>query len=68
MRVEHWRASGSVHSHYVDAWTEALSGPREVLLELLVEDSEHARELRQVSPFAGVLDPRTRWALLKGVA
>jgi hypothetical protein len=32
---------------------------------LLVEDSEMARELRHVSPFAGVLEPKVRWRLLR---
>ena len=67
VRVEAWRASGAVHPHYANAWLEALSGPREELLGLLVDDGERARELRQVSPFAGVIDARTRWAVLRRV-
>jgi hypothetical protein len=33
------------------------------LCAALVDRSEEARGLRQVSPFAGVIDPRTRWAI-----
>jgi len=29
----------------------------------IVGDSKSARQLRQTSPFAGALDPRTRWAI-----
>ena len=29
----------------------------------LVDEGEHARELRQSTPFAGLIDPRARWRL-----
>jgi hypothetical protein len=67
-RVEAWRASRSVHPHYVDAWLAVLALPLDEVAAFLVDESERARELRQVSPFAGILDPRTRWKILRDEA
>lgn len=67
VRVEGWLADGSVHRSYAEAWHEALSGPRERLLELLGDAGERARALRQCSPFAGVVDARTRWRIWRDV-
>jgi hypothetical protein len=64
-RVETWLREGSAHPEYARAWHNALSGPLEELLELLVDPGERAAALRQVSPFAGVLDPRERWEILR---
>ena len=33
------------------------------LLEVLVDEGERARALRQCTPFAGFIDPRTRWRI-----
>jgi hypothetical protein len=41
-------------------WAELLAGPLEALCALLEADTEEARELRQSTPFAGVLDAPTR--------
>lgn len=66
-RVAGWLAAGSVHRVYAEAWAEALAGPIERLLELLTDPGERARALRQCSPFAGVIDPRTRWRVWREV-
>ena len=50
---------------YAEAWSELLDGPLDDLVRALLERSERMHDLRQVSPFAGVLDARTRWRLLK---
>lgn len=42
-------------------WRRVLDGPLEELLELLVDPSQRARDLRQVTPFAGVLSAHARW-------
>lgn len=42
-------------------WRRALNGPVDELVELLVDPGQRARELRQVTPFAGALSPRDRW-------
>jgi hypothetical protein len=64
-RVEAWLQDGSVATEYARAWKEAMDGPLEGLLELLVDPRERATALRQVSPFAGVLEPRERWQVLR---
>lgn len=33
------------------------------LVEPLVDPSQRGRDLRQCTPFAGAIDPRTRWRL-----
>lgn len=62
-RVEGWRERGGVHREYAEQWGELLDRPLAELCAYLVDDSEQARDLRQVSPFAGVLDARTRWEI-----
>lgn len=64
-RVDGWQRSGAVHAWYVHAWSEILSGSAADVAAFLVDTGEHARTLRQVSPFAGVLDARTRWRILR---
>ena len=66
-RVQGWQREGTVHAHYADAWAEVIAGPFEALLQLLVDDSENARALRQVTPFSGLVDPRTRWRIWREV-
>ena len=48
---------------YFDAWREILARPLDEVLTAIVEDSEWMTAMRQTSPFAGVLDPRERWAI-----
>ena len=48
---------------YWDAWQALLDQPLEVLLAVLVEESERMTTMRQTSPFAGVLSPAERWAI-----
>lgn len=64
-RVEGWGRSGSVHPDYVQAWRELLASGAGAVLAALEDESERGQALRQVSPFAGVLSPRERWALLR---
>lgn len=66
-RVNAWRADGSVHPFYAGAWHDLLSGPFDRLLEVLTDPGEPARALRQCSPFAGVVDARTRWRIWRDV-
>ena len=67
VRVRGWLKDGSVHPHYASAWDRLLDGPLESLRRLLVDEGEHARALRHVTPFAGVVDPRTRWKIWREV-
>ena len=47
-------------SRYLDAWDRLLDGDEYELVGTLLDPSEQARDLRQVSPFAGVLTPEER--------
>jgi transcriptional regulator with XRE-family HTH domain len=48
-------------SGLLGAWRRALSLPTAELIDLLHDPRPSARELRHVSPFAGVLSPSERW-------
>jgi hypothetical protein len=66
-RVRGWLADGSVHPTYAERWWRILSGPLEGVIAVLMDPGEEARALRQVSPFAGLIDPRTRWEVWRRV-
>ncbi len=66
-RVRSWLVSAEVHSRYAMAWDRVLSRPLAEIQAFLVEDGENARALRQVTPFAGAIDPRTRWRIWREV-
>lgn len=56
------RGSAKVWLH---EWSQLLDGPIEGVLEALTSHSPRARELRQNSPFAGVLTERERQDVLR---
>jgi hypothetical protein len=62
-RVDGWLRDGSVARPYAEAWRAILAEPAEVIARFLTDPGERARQMRQTSPFAGVLDPRTRWSI-----
>jgi len=64
-RVAEWLDTGSVHADYARAWAEILALSPPEIGDLLTRDDERMRALRQASPFAGVLDARTRWSIWK---
>ncbi len=66
-RVAGWAESQSVHPHYIERWSHILNLPTDLLRAALVEDSEAARALRQVSPFAGFLSPAERWRIWRAI-
>jgi len=66
-RVRSWLADGSVAEPYARAWSDLLEGPLDALLAVLHDEGERARALRQVTPFAGCVDPRTRWRIWREV-
>jgi len=61
------RAQYEVEPQWIREWQRLLDGPVEVLIDVLTSPDESARVLRQSSPFAGVLTPRERWAILAEV-
>lgn len=60
-RIEDWQEKGSIHPAYALEWLRVLALPIDLLCAFLVDPGEHARAVRQSTPFAGVIDPRTRW-------
>ena len=52
---------------WLDAWEVLLDGPLDRLTAVMVDPRQAARDLRQSSPFAGVLSPKERWAALRRV-
>jgi len=66
-RVRGWLRDGSVHPRYAERWAQLLAGPLEDLTRVLADRGEEARALRQVTPFAGLVDPRTRWRIWREV-
>ena len=66
-RVDSWLATGQTHKEYASAWRELLASPLATLREAIVTDDERMRTLRSVTPFAGAIDPRTRWRIWREV-
>lgn len=66
-RLQRWSEAKTISDHYVSQWRTLLEGPRDALTALMVDPGPRGRELRQSTPFAGVLDPRTRWRLWREV-
>jgi excisionase family DNA binding protein len=60
-------ARGSAKVWFTE-WQQLLGGPVEGVLEALTSRSPRSRELRQNSPFAGVLSERQRREVLAGFA
>ena len=52
----------------LEEWRAVLSGPEEEVLRLLTSPDERAVRLRQSNPFAGVLPPGERNAILRRFA
>ena len=67
-RVGQWFVDGSVHRRYAEAWSHLLSFKPERVAQRLVDPNEEMCALRQCSPFAGALDPRERWRILRDEA
>ncbi len=66
-RVAGWLAAGVPHPHYAQAWSALLASPLPTLQKRLVDPGPDACALRQVTPFAGAISPRTRWKLWREV-
>ena len=49
-------------------WLVILERPWEEVREILLEDSEEGRRLRQTDPFCGILTPIERWEIYKEAA
>lgn len=48
-------------------WQALIDAGPEAVAAALIDPSEHGHDLRQVSPFAGVLTDQERWAVIAAV-
>lgn len=65
--VERWAAEGTLAGAYADRWRALLDLPLADLAAAIVRDDEEMSDLRQCSPFAGVLENHERWAIVREV-
>jgi len=61
--LERWTAAAGRSTPYLAAWTRILDLPVEDVLKLIEQEGDEMTALRQCSPFAGVLEPKERWAV-----
>jgi hypothetical protein len=55
--------TSSSQRHWAQVWSELIEQPIDQLLEFMLERSDKADQLRQSTPFAGILTPAERWAI-----
>lgn len=66
-RVERLVVGGHLHPRYADRWREVLSLPVAKIATVIVADDREGRDLRQNSPFAGVLNEQERRRIIETV-
>jgi hypothetical protein len=66
-RLARWLATARIHPTWAEEWQRVLALPLPKLRTAISADTPRARELRQTSPFTGVLDERERRALAEAV-
>jgi hypothetical protein len=55
-----WREQGQIDERYAEQWEQVLHRPLAELRQFIGEDSQRGRDLRQNSPFAGMLSEPER--------
>jgi hypothetical protein len=63
-----WRDQERIDPHYFDRWERLLERPLPEIRRALVEETQEAADLRQNSPFAGVLSEPERRRILREVS
>jgi len=66
-KIRRWRGEARIDSRWADAWERILEKPLDQIARAVSADSSRARELRQTSPFAGVLTEQERNRLVRSV-
>ena len=64
-RVEQLAAGGHIDPRYADRWRDLLARPRDEISRAIVVESQAARDLRQNSPFSGVLNEQERRRIIE---
>lgn len=62
-----WRERGVIDSRYADEWESVLDRPVREIKRVLTSDDPRARDLRQSSPFAGLLTEPERRRILEEI-
>lgn len=65
--VDRLASEGRLHPRYTERWRLLLSRPRAEIARALAADTEEDRDLRQNSPFAGVLNEQERRRVIETV-
>jgi hypothetical protein len=66
-RLARWRSEGRLDPRWAEEWERVLELPLPRIAKTISADTKRARELRQTSPFAGVLTEQERRQLLRAV-
>lgn len=66
-RLQTWIGSGRIHSKWAAEWSRLLELPLPRIAKAIGADTVRARELRQTSPFAGLLTEQERRHLRRAV-
>lgn len=61
-------AHGSLTQEWLDEWERMLAAPTGELIEFMLATGERADDLRQMTPFAGVLSDDERNQVVRRVA
>lgn len=63
-----WRAQGKIADVYAERWEQVLRQPLPEVRRAITEDSQQGRDLRQNSPFAGMLSEPERREVFRRLA
>jgi excisionase family DNA binding protein len=66
-RLKRWIKDERIDSRWAERWSDVLSRPIDEIARVIASDSARSRELRQTSPFAGVLTEQERRRLFDAV-
>jgi hypothetical protein len=66
-RIEGLALEGQIHPHYAECWRELLSRPVAQIAAAIAADDQDAIDLRQNSPFAGVISEQERRRIIETV-
>jgi hypothetical protein len=66
-QLDRWERTGRIHQKWADEWRGVLEKPLGDIRKVLRSNSVRARELRQTSPFVGLLTEQERRRLLDAV-
>ncbi len=64
-RIERLASAGRLHPRYAERWRALLARPIEEISAAIVADTQEGRDLRQNSPFAGVLNEQERRRIIE---